>query len=130
MISGTKHDFVLEVTETQNLPQLQITHQKPDDAYVLVLGLVKIPENDRQKLKNLDLEKFNQLIWDTKLTLLKIGVDFTVRGPEKDPDAWEIQKRLYIDQASTQQFHDIYSKVKNAIISVIWAYKKALDTTT
>jgi hypothetical protein len=129
-VSGSNHDFVLEVTETENLPQLQIIHQQPETAFVLIVGQVKIPSVDREKLKNLGREQFNDLVWGIKLNLLNAGVDFTVLGSEKDPDAWEIQKRLFLNDTNVNHFHDAYSKVKNGIIGVIWSYKRALDSTS
>ncbi len=129
-LDNSRHDFVLSFSETENLPQLQLIHQKPDTAFVLLVGLVNIPESDRQKLKAHKIEQFNSLIWDIKLNLLRMEVDFTVLGSEKDPDAWEIQKRIFLNDANTSQFHEAYSKVKNALISIIWFYKQALDKTT
>ena len=35
-ISGSRNDFVIEVTETEKLPTLQIIHQRPDDAFAAV----------------------------------------------------------------------------------------------
>jgi hypothetical protein len=126
-ISDSKHDFVIEVSETENLPSLQIIHERNDAAFVLVVGLVTIPETDRNTLKNLNQEKFGEFIWDIKLNLLHAGVDFTVRGSEKDPDAWEVQKRLYPNDSNNNQFHEAYSKVKSSLIGIIWSYKRALD---
>jgi hypothetical protein len=129
MISDSKHDFIIEVSENERLPSLQIIHQKTDDIFVLVVGLVNIPETDRKKLKNLNPQQFGELIWDIKLNLAHAGVDFTVLGPEKDPDAWEIQKRLFLNDTNINQFHEAYTRVKNSLISIIWSYKRALDST-
>ncbi len=126
-ISDSKHDFVIEVSETEKLPTLQIIHQKADNAFVLVVGLVNIPETDRTKLKRLMGDHFSEFIWDIKLSLLKAGVDFTVLGPEDDPDAWEVQRRLFLTEMSINDFHEVYSRVKYALIGVIWSYKRALD---
>lgn len=130
LVSGSNNDFVVEFLENEKLPQFQIIHQNNETPYVIIASLVKIPESDRTRLKNLNQTKFEQLIWDIKLNLLQMGVDFTVRGAEKDPDAWEVQKRLFLNQANTNQFHETYSKVKNALISIIWSYKRALDLMT
>jgi hypothetical protein len=125
-ISDSKHDFVIEVSETKNLPDLQIIHERPDAAFVLVVGLVKIPESDRTILKNLNRKRFDEFIWDIKLRLLLAGVDFTVMGDEYDPDAWEIQRRLFLVDTSINNFHEAYSRVKNALIGIIWSYKREL----
>ena len=125
-IPDSKHDFTIAFSETETLPQLQIIHQKPETAFVLVVGLVNIPQNDREKLKNQKKEQFEEFIWDIKLNLLQMGVDFTVLGSEKDPDAWEVQTRLFINEANTTSFHDACSKVKRGLINVIWSYKQAL----
>ena len=130
LVSGSNNDFVVEFCENERLPQLQIIHKTIETPYIIIVGLVNIPQSDREKLKIVDLTKFNQFIWDIKLSLLQIDVDFTVRGLEKDPDAWEVQKRLFLTQTNTNQFHEAYSKVKNAIISIIWAYKRELNLTT
>ncbi len=71
-------------------------------------------------------KQFDNFIWNTKLNLLSMEVDFTVLGPEDDPDAWEAQKRLFINNANTSSFHDACSKVKRALISIIWSYKREL----
>ena len=56
-----------------------------------------------------------------------MDVEFIVWGSEKDPDSWETQRRLYIGEANVQQFYEAYSKVKIALINVIWLYKKAVE---
>jgi hypothetical protein len=126
-VPQSNQDFVITFSEAKNLPDLQIIHQQPDSAFFLVVGQVKIPRDDREKLKNLGKE-FDALIWDIKLSLLRMEVDFTVLGIEKDPDAWEIQTRLFVDEGNTTSFYNACSKVKRAIISVIWSYKRALGT--
>lgn len=123
----SNHDFVITFQETKNLPELQIIHQKSENAYLLIVGLVRIPENDRATLKAHGEIEFSNFIWDIKLNLLRMGVDFTVLGPdEKDPEAWEVQTRLYINQANITSFFDACTKVKQALISVIWTYKRML----
>jgi hypothetical protein len=126
-ISDSQHDFVVEVSENATLPNLQIIHQEIDTAFVLIVGLINIPEMDRRKLKNFNKNKFDELIWNIKLNLLHAGIDFTVLGSEKDPDAWEVQKHLFLNEASINQFYEAYSRVKNSLIGIIWSYKQALD---
>ncbi|MFB3889988.1 MAG: DUF2299 family protein [Candidatus Bathyarchaeia archaeon] len=125
-----RHDFVLAVSETVNLPQLQVIHLKPDSAFVMIVGLVNIPESDRQTLKNRNADEFDTLVWDIKLNLVRMGVDFTVLGAERDPDSWEVQKRLMLSDTTANDFLEAYSKAKNALISIIWSYKRALEKTT
>ena len=127
----SNHDFVLTFQETRNLPELQIIHQKAENAYLLVVGLVRIPENDRAILKAQGEIEYSNFIWDIKLSLLRMGADFIVHGPEdKDPEAWEIQTRIFINQANTARFYDACTKVKQALISIIWIYKRALGPQT
>ena len=128
-IPNTKFDFIISFTETETLPEIQIIHLKPETAYLLIVSQVKIPKNDRDLLKNRNLNLFNQFIWDIKLNLLRLGVDFTVLGPdEADPDAWEVQARLFLNEANTTRFHDACSRVKRSLISIIWSYKRELGT--
>lgn len=126
-ITDSRHDFVIEVSERQNLPSLQVIHQRFDEIYVLMVGQVKVPQEDREMLKSHMGPGFDQFIWDLKLELVRSGVDFTVLGPEKDPDAWEVQRRLFVKGADVNQFHETYSRVKSALIGVIWSYKKRMD---
>lgn len=124
----SKYDVVLNFSENDNLPQLQLIHQKPESAYFLIVSLVNIPKSDRDLLKRIDAGRFGRLIWDLKLSLLHMGVDFTVVGADEfDPDAWEVQSRLFINDADTNAFYEACSKVKRALISIIWTYKRALD---
>ena len=125
----SKYDFVLNFSENENLPQLQLIHQKSDSMYFLIVSLVNIPKSDRDLLKKIDVGRFSRLIWDLKLSLLSMDVDFTVLGPDEfDPDAWELQLRLFINKADSSVFYEACSKVKRALISIIWTYKSALDT--
>lgn len=129
-VSDSRHDFVVEVSESETLPSIQVIHRTMDTAYVLVVGQVRIPEPDRKALRDLDRKGFDELIWTTKLLLLRGRADFTVLGPEEDPDVWGVQKRLYLDGTGAADFHEAYSRVKNPLIGVIWSYKRALGRTT
>ena len=125
----SKYDFVLNFSETDNLPSLQLIHQKPESPFYLLVGLVKIPKSDRDLLRKIDVGRYSRMIWDLKLRLLGMGVDFTVLGPDEfDPDAWEVQCRLFINDADAAVFYEVCSKVKRALIGIIWTYKRALDT--
>jgi hypothetical protein len=124
----SKYDFVLNFSENEKLPQLQIIHQKPESAYFLIVSQVDIPKADRDLLKRIDASRFGSLVWNLKLSLLHMGVDFTVIGNDEfDPDAWEVQLRLFINN-DISAFYEACSKVKRALISIIWTYKRALDT--
>jgi hypothetical protein len=128
-VPKSNYDFAITFSEAQTLPNLQIIHQTSDSAFFLIVGQVKIPKDDREKLA-IQGKGFDAFIWDIKLSLLRMGVDFTVLGPEKDPDAWEIQIRLFINDGNAASFYDACSKVKRALIFVIWSYKRALGTMT
>jgi len=124
----SNYDFALRFSENEKLPQIQLIHQKPETSYFLLVSVVNIPKSDRDLLKKIDTCKFNGLIWDLKLSLVRMGVDFTVIGPDEfDPDAWEVQLRLFINDADARAFYEACSKVKRALISIIWTYKRALD---
>ncbi len=126
---NTKYDFAINFSETETLPELQIIHQKPETAFLLIVGQVKIPKIDRDNLKNRSKHQFDQFIWDIKLNLVRLGMDFTVLEPdETDPDAWEVQAHLFFNEANTSSFHDACSRVKRALISIIWSYKRELGS--
>lgn len=125
----SNYNFALNFSEKERLPQVQVIHQKPETAFFLIVSVVNIPKSDRDLLKTIDTCRFSGLIWDLKLSLLRMGVDFTVIGPDEfDPDAWEIQFRLFINDADASEFYKACSKVKRAIISIIWTYKRAIDS--
>ncbi len=128
-IPNSKHNFTIIFSEKETLPELQIIHQKPESAFLLIVSQVSIPVNDRESLKNRNKRQFDQFIWGIKLNLLRFGVDFTVLGPdETDPDAWEVQARLFFNEANTSSFNDACSRVKRALISIIWSYKRELSS--
>ena len=127
-IEDTGNDFVIEISERPTLPSVQVVHQGAEMAHVIMVGQVRIPLEDRERLRGWMLGQYGQFIWDIKIALLREGVDFTVLGEDvKDPDVWEVQKRLYGKGLDDNQFQDAYSKVKASLIAVIWSYKKALD---
>jgi hypothetical protein len=70
----------------RNLASPANNTSKIDTAFVLVVGLVSIPETDRKKLKNLKREQFGELIWNIKLNLLHAGVGYDGRSFSKDLD--------------------------------------------
>ncbi len=124
----SKNDFVVSFEEARNLPTVQAVHQKGDSPFVLLVGQVSIPKDDREKLKNAMHEQFDDLIWDVKMRLLQLNVDFTVVGLESDPDAWEVQKRVLLGERHATNFLEAYSKVKYGLIDVVWSYKRALGS--
>ncbi len=76
----SKYDFVLNFFEKDNLPQLQLIHQKPESAFFLIVSLVNIPKTDRDLLKRINVSSFSGLIWDLKLSLMRMGVDLLCLG--------------------------------------------------
>ena len=127
-IEDTGNDFILEVTERESFPSVQFIHLRKENAYLLVVGQVKVPSEDRELLKRTMGEGFKQFIWDLKLSLLKRGVDFIVIGNDDgDPDAWEVHLRMFLKEYDPNLLQSSYTRVKNSLISVIWSYKKALD---
>jgi len=126
-IEGTGNDFILEVAEKENFPSVQFIHQRKEHPYLLVVGQVKVPREDRELLKRNLGEGFRQFVWELKLALLERGVDFLVIGNEGDPDAWEVHLRIYLRENDPNLLQGAYTKVKNSLITVIWSYKKALD---
>jgi hypothetical protein len=129
-VSAPGRDFVIELHENDALPRVQASHLREDTAYVMIVGLVNIPDPDRRRLMSRDESGFRDLIWGIKMNLLSAGVDFTVHGSEKDPEAWEVQRSLFLQDGGPGRFHEAYSSVKNALIGVIWAYKRALDASS
>ncbi|HRR67504.1 MAG TPA: DUF2299 family protein, partial [Methanomassiliicoccales archaeon] len=127
-IEGTGNDFILEVTERDTFPSVQFIHQRKEQPYLLVVGQVKVPQEDRQLLKRALGEGFKRFIWDLKLVLLDKGVDFIVIGEDEgDPDAWEVHLRIYVKEFDPNLLQGAYTRVKNSLIAVIWSYKRALD---
>lgn len=127
-IDGTGNDFVLEVTERKSFPSVQFIHQRKEHPFILAVGQVKVPREDRDILKRTMGDGFKQFIWDLKLSLLERGVDFIVIGQdEADPDAWEVHLRVYLKEPDPNLLQGAYTKVKNSLISIIWSYKRALD---
>ena len=124
----SNNDFVLTFSEKKNLPTLQLIHQNPQSEFFLLVSAVNIPNADRTILREIDIGRYNSLIWNLKLSLLHMGVDFTVLGPDEfDPESWEVQLRLFIKKADANAFYEGCSRIKRALISIIWTYKRALD---
>lgn len=127
-VPDTPYDFVIEVSEKPSLPSVQIVHQRPGHDFVLFVGYVSIPQEDRSKLKEWAPTEFMEMIWSIKIDLQRAGVDFTVIGEDdQDPDGWEVQRRLFMEGAGPNQFHEAYSAIKHALIGIIWNYKRAMD---
>jgi len=126
-IEDSGNDFILQVTERESFPRVQFIHQRREHPYLLVVGHVKVPQEDRDRLKQNMAEGFKQFVWDLKLLLLERGVDFLVIGDEGDPDAWEVHLRIYVRENDPNLLQEAYTKVKNSLITVIWSYKKAMD---
>jgi hypothetical protein len=127
-IPDTSHDFVIEVSEKASLPSVQIIHQKPGHAFLLFVGYVSIPKEDRMVLKEWGPAQFLEMIWNIKIDLQRMGVDFTVLGEDdKDPEGWEVQRRLFLEGSGPNQYHEAYSAIKHSLIGIIWCYKRAMD---
>jgi len=120
-------DFRLVVSEP-NLPPIEIVHVKTDSAYVLIAARISIAEEHYKKLLATEPKEIENLLWEVKLKLLFMGVEFRiVRPEEKVPTAWEVHSKLFLEEAIPQHFSDVYMKVKNAALYVAWSYKRVLD---
>ncbi len=127
-LPDTGNDFVVELSERPELPSVQFVHRRPELAYMLVVSQVRIPVEDRLRLRDGMGMGYDHFIWEMKRELIKGGLDLTVLGEdERDPDAWEVQRRLYLDGVGANDLHDAYVKVKNSIIGVIWSYRQAME---
>lgn len=89
---------------------------------------MRISIEDRLRLRDGMGMGYDQFIWEMKRELIKGGLDLTVLGEdERDPDAWEVQRRLYLDGVGANDLQDAYVKVKNSVIGVIWSFRQALE---
>lgn len=126
-LPDTGNDFVVELSERPELPSVQFVHRRPEQAYMLVVSQVRIPIEDRLRLRGEMGGGYDHFIWEMKRELIKGGMDLTVLGEdERDPDAWEVQRRLYMDGMGANDMHDAYVRVKNSVIGVIWSYRQAM----
>lgn len=120
-------DFHIIVSQP-NLPVIDIIHPNINSTYVIVACRASVSETDQKKILDLQSVEVDELLWNIRLTLLSMNVEFRMVGPEGSiPAAWEVHSKLFLEGANAQHFSDVYVKVKNAILFVIWSYKRALD---
>lgn len=120
-------DFHVAVSEPK-LPPVDIVHPKIDSAYVLVIARVIVSEEDQKKMLDMKIKQLEDLLWDIRLTLLSMNVEFRMVRPAGGvPTLWEIHSKLFLRGAIAQHFSDLYLKVKNAVLYVIWSYRRTLD---
>jgi hypothetical protein len=122
-ITDPQADFHFAINEP-NLPYIDLVHQKVDDAYVILASNVAVSQEDREKLTELDEGKRAVLLTLIKQRLLQMGVEFRIEG-EEIPSIYRIFARAYFEQATTQDFWEIYLRLKNALFLVIWSIHEA-----
>lgn len=119
-------DFHIAIYEAK-LPPVDIVHPEIDSAYILFAARVSVSEEGQKKMLDLGLEQRENVLWDIRLKLLSLNVDFRMVSPEGGiPTSWEIYSRLFLEGVLAQHFSDHYAKVKNAVLFVIWSYRRIL----
>ena len=118
-------DFHVAISQP-HLPMIDIVHPTIDSKFVLFSTRLTVTEDDQKKMLNLALEQREELLWDIKLKLLSMNVEFRVLRPE-GPTSWEMHTKVFLEGMTAQRFSDAYLKVKNAGLYVIWSYRRILD---
>lgn len=121
-------DFRFAISE-HGLPAIEIVHEEVESTHVLFAASVLVSEEDQRKMLKMTLKELEELLWNIRLKLLSMNVEFRMLRPAGGiPTVWEIHSKLFLEGAIAQHFSDIYLKVKNAVLYVMWSYRRALDT--
>jgi len=121
-------DFHLAVFEP-NLPPVDIVHPKIDSVFVMLIARILVSEEDQKKMLDMKFKQLEEFLWRIRLELLSMNVEFRMlRLAGGVPTAWEIHSKLFLRGAIAQHFSDLYLKVKNAVLYVVWSHRRTLDT--
>jgi hypothetical protein len=121
-------DFHIVASEP-NLPTIEIVHPRIESTYLLIVSRLIVSEEDQRKMLNMKFQKLENLLWDIRLRLLSINVEFRILRPAGGvPTTWHILTRLSVEDATAQRFADVYLKVKSASLGIAWSLRKAFGT--
>jgi hypothetical protein len=86
---------------------------------------VTIDEGHQRLLAGMDSKQRQDLFWQLRFDLLKMGVDF--EGFEDPVKMLNVTQRMYDDGLTKDRFLQRVTKIKNAQVLIIWTINRAFD---
>ena len=116
-------EFHLIISEP-NLPPIDLVHQRADDSFVILISSIAINPEHQKKLLEVDRKTRDDFLWEIRLKLVSMNIEFRLEGADGPPTLWRIFSRLYFEKASIQDFWQAYLNIKNASFLVSWMYQR------
>ena len=97
--------------------------QQASDMIVLQASIV-FDDSFRHQFGSLDQAARQNVLWDIRLGLLQLGVEFN--GLDDTPNQFVVSQRIYDDGLTKDAFAQRLSQVKNAMLFVLWSISRKL----
>lgn len=108
--------------------RLNIGQDASQPEVVLVSGAVALGEEHASKLVGLDPALREEMLWELRFELLRLGVDFQIQGQGASLKGVAVRKMLFWGEDMTRaRFHDAAKDVQRAVIATIWHIRRRLD---
>lgn len=104
--------------------RLVVGQKKNRPDLVILQGGVTLPDLQREVGDRLRPKSRESMLWDLRLFLLQMGVEFG--GIEWPLDKVRVSQRLYVDSLSHNEFVQLLLRIKNALLAVIWSVSREL----
>jgi hypothetical protein len=105
-----------------------IVGQKRGKADQVVLeGAVMLSEPHQRSFEALDPAARQELLWDLRFTLIRIGVEF--QGVQDPFRRVTLGQRIYYDGLTRDAFLQRVTQVRNAVLATIWTFARRLNLT-
>jgi len=92
---------------------------------VLLQARVSVHENTRAQLKALIPEDRKGFLWDMRMALLQMNVDFN--GITDDPTNIRVMTRIFFDGMSKDVFFQRLSEVRRALLTILWMLNRKFE---
>lgn len=111
-------------TDRQNR-RIVVAQRKERADEILIQARVTVHENTRSRLQALIPEDRRGFLWDLRMALLQMHVDFN--GVTDDPTEIRVMTRIFFDGMSKDVFFERLSNVRRALLTVLWMLNRKFE---
>jgi hypothetical protein len=112
--------WMLAVTNTKTTLLITQPANKPDQ--IIIQGEVEVTDDHRKSFNALPSEKRDNIIWDLRFDLLKMGVEFF--GVHLPFESIFMRKVIYSDGLTKDNFMQRVREVHRAVLFVQWTFSR------
>jgi hypothetical protein len=111
----------------QGFPPVQLVNTF-DSKVVLFISRLSLSLENQNVLAVMDSRRRSDFLWNLRLSLLLLKVDFNTTPRQPFPTTFEVSQKLFIT-STYQEYFEKYKDVKNGVLFIAWLIRQLAEST-